>query len=250
MVFTLYRCVTANGVRISRPTSNVIAYKDQRQLQIVNLESKYPLKSCVVDEDVTFWKWVNETTIGLVTNTSIYHWSIDSDASAPHKVFERSSSLQAAQIVSYKVNSENKWMALVGILQQGGRVVGNIQLYSRDTSVSQSIEGHAAVFAELQLDGASYKTKLFISAMGSVTGAKVQLHKLADLVSCISSRLSIIRIRIILLSRKKSISSSLLRDRTTSRSQCKFLLVTTLSSLSLNTDSFISTILKLAFALT
>ena len=33
-----------------------------------------------------------------------------------------------------KVNNENKWMALVGISQQGGRLVGSIQLYSRDKS--------------------------------------------------------------------------------------------------------------------
>ena len=85
-------------------------------------------------------------------------------------------------------------MALVGISRQGGRVVGNIQLYSRDRNVSELIEGHAAVFAELQLGGAPSKTKLFISAVGNVTGAKVQLHKyhLADLASCISSRLIII----------------------------------------------------------
>ena len=126
-----------------------------------------------MSEDVTYWKWISEKTIGLVTDAAVYHWSIDSDASVPVKVFERHTSLQGSQIISYKVNSEDKWMALIGISQQGGRVVGNMQLYSRDRSVSQPIEGHAAAFAELQLDAAPSKTKLFAFAVRNATGAKV-----------------------------------------------------------------------------
>ena len=122
---------------------------------------------------LTLSKPFNEKTIGLVTETSVYHWSIDSDASAPQKMFERHTSLQGAQIISYKVNSEDKWMTLIGISQQGGRVVGNMQLYSKDRSVSQPIEGHAAAFAELQLEGAPSKTKLFTFAVRNATGAKV-----------------------------------------------------------------------------
>jgi len=165
------RPITADSA-IMHPTSKIIALKAQRQLQIFNLELKSKLKSHLMNEDVTFWKWINEKTIGLVTETSVYHWSIDSDASAPQKMFERHTSLQGAQIISYKVNSEDKWMALIGISQQGGRVVGNMQLYSKDRSVSQPIEGHAAAFAELQLEGAPSKTKLFAFAVRNATGAK------------------------------------------------------------------------------
>jgi len=166
------RPITADSA-IMHPTSKIIALKAQRQLQIFNLELKAKLKSHVMSEDVTFWKWISEKTIGLVTDVAVYHWSIDSDASVPVKVFERHTSLQGSQIISYKVNSEDKWMALIGISQQGGRVVGNMQLYSRDRSVSQPIEGHAAAFAELQLDGASSTTKLFTFAVRNATGAKV-----------------------------------------------------------------------------
>ena len=168
------RPITADSA-IMHPTSKIIALKAQRQLQIFNLELKSKIKSHVMTEDVTFWKWINEKTIGLVTETSVYHWSIDSDSSAPQKVFERNTSLQGAQIISYKINSEDKWMALIGISQQGGRVVGNMQLYSRDRSVSQPIEGHAAAFAELQLEGAPSKTKLFTFAVRNATGAKVRI---------------------------------------------------------------------------
>ncbi len=166
------RPITADSA-IMHPSQKIIALKAQRQLQIFNLELKSKLKSHVMTEDVTFWKWVNEKTIGLVTENSVYHWSIDSDSAGPQKVFDRNTSLQGSQIISYKVNSEDKWMALIGISQQGGRVVGNMQLYSKDRAVSQPIEGHAAAFAEIQLEGAPTKTKLFTFAVRNATNAKV-----------------------------------------------------------------------------
>lgn len=48
-----------------------------------------------------------------------------------------------------------------------------MQLYSKDRGVSQPIEGHAAAFAELRLDGATTSSKLFSFAVRSATGAKV-----------------------------------------------------------------------------
>ena len=30
-------------------------------------------------EDVTFWKWVNLNTIALVTETTVFHWSMEGE---------------------------------------------------------------------------------------------------------------------------------------------------------------------------
>lgn len=49
-----------------------------------------------------------------------------------------------------------------------------MQLYSRERAVSQPIEGHAASFAQVRLDGASEDTKLFAFAVRTATGAKVR----------------------------------------------------------------------------
>lgn len=48
-----------------------------------------------------------------------------------------------------------------------------MQLYSKARGVSQPIEGHAASFAELKLDGANSPSKLFAFAVRTTTGAKV-----------------------------------------------------------------------------
>lgn len=51
-----------------------------------------------------------------------------------------------------------------------------MQLYSRDRQVSQPIEGHAAAFAEIKLEGGQTPTKLFVFAVRTATGAKVNVR--------------------------------------------------------------------------
>ena len=124
-------------------------------------------------EDVIFWKWYSPTTLGLVTDTAVYHWSIEGD-STPIKVFDRHASLAGCQIINYRVNPDEKWMLLIGIsATPQGRVVGAMQLFSKDRGVSQAIEGHAGAFSNLFLDGATVETKVFSFAVRTATGAKV-----------------------------------------------------------------------------
>ena len=66
-------------------------------------------------------------------------------------------------------------MAVVGISQQAGRVVGALQLYSRERSLSQGIEAHAAAFGTIRLEGAPADTKLFTFANRSATNAKLHV---------------------------------------------------------------------------
>jgi clathrin heavy chain len=66
-------------------------------------------------------------------------------------------------------------MVAVGISQQQGRVVGAMQLYSKDRGISQAIEGHAAAFGTLRLEGAPADTKVFTFAVRTATGAKLHV---------------------------------------------------------------------------
>ena len=113
----------------------------------------------------------------MVTETAVYHWTIVDQASPPQKVFDRHVSLAGAQIINYRVTPDEKWLVVVGISGNSApgafKIKGSIQLYSKDRSLSQSIEGHAAAFAELKLDGRQHPTKLFTFASRTATGAKV-----------------------------------------------------------------------------
>ncbi|KAF0366022.1 Clathrin heavy chain [Gigaspora margarita] len=159
---------------IMHPTSKILALKAARQLQIFNLELKSKVKSHNMHEDVVFWKWINVKTLGLVTGTAVYHWSMDGD-STPTKVFDRHASLQNAQVINYRVNSDEKWMVLVGISAVEGRVAGHMQLFSKERQVSQPIEGHAAAFATLTLENGVSPTRLFTFAVRNPSGAKLHI---------------------------------------------------------------------------
>lgn len=147
-----------------------------KTLQIFDLAQKTKVKSTTMTEDVVFWKWYSDTSLGLVTDTSVYHWDIFDPAQlAPQKMFERNQNLSGCQIINYRVEDDEKWMVVVGISQQQGRVVGSMQLYSRDRGISQAIEGHAAAFGSLRLDDGQTDTKLFTFANRSATGAKLHI---------------------------------------------------------------------------
>lgn len=73
----------------------VIALKAQsRTLQIFDLAQKQKLKSNTMNEDVVFWKWYSTESLGLVTDTAVYHWNVyDPSQGAPVKVFDRNTNL-------------------------------------------------------------------------------------------------------------------------------------------------------------
>ena len=78
----------------------VIALKaQQRTLQIFDLGQKIKLKSATMNEDVLFWKWISIDTLGLVTESSIFHWNVfDNAQAAPTKVFERNANLNVRHL--------------------------------------------------------------------------------------------------------------------------------------------------------
>lgn len=155
----------------------VLALKaNGRTIQVFDLSSKSKLKSTVMNEDVVFWKWFSETSLGMVTDTSVYHWNVyDPTQNSPVKIFERNSNLAGCQIINYRVNDDEKWMVIVGISQKEGRVAGTMQLYSKDRGISQQIEGHAAAFGTFQAEGNATPYKLFTFSVRSATGAKLHV---------------------------------------------------------------------------
>lgn len=49
---------------------------------------KQEVKSHVNNEDVVFWKWISDSTIGMITDTVVYHWTM-ADTTSPQKIFDR-----------------------------------------------------------------------------------------------------------------------------------------------------------------
>lgn len=137
-----------------------------------------------MNEDVTFWAWINDTTLGMVTEHSVYHWKVTEGQAAPQKIFDRHASLNGNQIINYRISDDGQWLVLVGISsnpaagQPGSnafKIKGSMQLYSLERGVSQPIEGHAAAFTTVKMEGASQPSKLFCFAVRSGNGAKLHV---------------------------------------------------------------------------
>ena len=79
----------AEGILMHR-TRNVIALRAPQNntttIQVFDLDSKSKLKQCVVNEQVRFWRWIDEDTLGIVGKTDVYHTNIN-DSNAPQKIF-------------------------------------------------------------------------------------------------------------------------------------------------------------------
>lgn len=77
----------------------VIALQAQkRTLQIFDLGLKQKLKSHVMTEDLVYWKWYSPDSLGLVTETAVYHWNVyDSAQMTPTKMFERNTNIQVSE---------------------------------------------------------------------------------------------------------------------------------------------------------
>ena len=151
------------------PVSKVIALKAtvagaaQDHLQIFNIEMKSKMKSHQMPESVVFWTWIGPSMLGIVTNTAVFHWSMEGDA-APAKVFDRTPNLNGAQIIAYRARQDLKWFTLVGIApgdpSRPQLVKGNMQLYSAAQQRSQALEAHAAAFATHHVPGNAQKSQL------------------------------------------------------------------------------------------
>uniref|UniRef100_A0A5F9DSZ0 Clathrin heavy chain n=1 Tax=Oryctolagus cuniculus TaxID=9986 RepID=A0A5F9DSZ0_RABIT len=159
---------------IMNPASKVIALKAGKTLQIFNIEMKSKMKAHTMSEEVIFWKWISVNTVALVTETAVYHWSMEGD-SQPTKMFDRHASLAGCQMIHYRADEHHKWLLLIGIAAQQNRVVGAMQLYSVDRKVSQPIEGHAAAFAEFKIEGNAKPATLFCFAVRSPAGGKLHI---------------------------------------------------------------------------
>eukprot|EP01041_Mallomonas_annulata_P003267 gene3267-6467_t len=141
---------------IMNPSSRIIAVRDGIQLQLLDLENRSEVKSCIMPTPVIFWRWISSTAIALVTVSSVFHWTIEG-SSVPVKIFDRHSSFTViTPIIGYQVSNDKKWCLLIGIAAgPGGVVNGIMQLYSIDKATTQMLQGHTGVFTAIKVPGRS-----------------------------------------------------------------------------------------------
>merc|ERR1712224_1046439 len=145
--------VTADSILV-HPAQKILSLRAGQTLQVYNIDEKLKLKEHTMNEPIVFWKWISNNTLALITEKSVYHWSLEGNY-PPTKIFDRTSNLASHQIINYCSDITQKWLLIVGITLQNNRVVGQMQMYSVEKKVSQPIEGHCGAFSRVTLPGAN-----------------------------------------------------------------------------------------------
>ncbi|KAL9644530.1 hypothetical protein ABK040_009394 [Willaertia magna] len=158
---------------IMHPTTKVLALRDANNaLQIFNLDMRAKTKEHQMNEPIVFWKWISTNTIAIVTNTAVYHWSMEGN-SAPKKMFDRHPNLANASIINYRTDSKQQWLLLIGLTRaEDNSTKGVMQLYSVEKKVTQPIDGHAACFVDFKLSN-NYVTTVVCIATNTPQGGKL-----------------------------------------------------------------------------
>ena len=160
MEFSKRKMAKADGVMM-HPHQNIMAVRAKNgpnniMIQVYNLDSKQKLKDITVNFDVTFWKWLNDNVIGLVSPTSVFVLNISDMNSPAKKAFDRQGPLAQGNVfvMNLVCDSNAQWFVLsaIGSSNVGGQpqVVGYIQLYNAQQNASQNVEGFAPAMGNVK----------------------------------------------------------------------------------------------------
>lgn len=76
---------STHRARVCAQDGNTIAVRAGQAMQIFNLELSKKIKSHKMDDSkpVQFWCWISLNTVAIVTDTEVFHWSVDGTWGAP-----------------------------------------------------------------------------------------------------------------------------------------------------------------------
>eukprot|EP00922_Rhytidocystis_sp_ex-Travisia-forbesii_P070816 GHVS01105726.1.p1 GENE.GHVS01105726.1~~GHVS01105726.1.p1 ORF type:complete len:1773 (+),score=396.02 GHVS01105726.1:341-5659(+) len=182
---------------LMNPVDNIIALRGKTEgqtghfIQVFNLDTKQKLAVHQFPESIVFWKWLKPRQLAVVSDKSVYHWSIEGGEGAgevPEKIFDRQGKVAegTTQLINYASDKNQKWCVLVGIsTADGGKTIdGSMQLYSIEKKQQQMLEGHAGCFAEIVLDESQGATTgVFMFAERKKDGGGVSRLHVMDIYS-------------------------------------------------------------------
>lgn len=132
---------------LMHPLREMVAIRAGQTIQLLDIVGKQLVKSTQVPEPIVYWTWINETTIGMVSETSVYHWTVNNPS--PQLVFARLPQMAGMKITSYSTNPEMTWCILVGIGVENNMIIGRSQFFSVEMNAPQQLNAMAATFCKI-----------------------------------------------------------------------------------------------------
>ncbi|XP_071790366.1 clathrin heavy chain 2-like [Asterias amurensis] len=184
------------------PRKPWLALKVGRHFQVFNIVAEKQLHRCTTKDDVQYWTWISDDIIGMVGAKAVYHWDLSPPADlGPQKVFARHTRLSVCQIISYKADPTQRWLALVGLYRDYdsesnefhvNNISGIAQVYSIDNKWSQPMDAQAVSFATYRRSE-NVLPSSFLCVANRLSGQQGKLHVIelgphkpgnAALISC------------------------------------------------------------------
>jgi clathrin heavy chain len=130
-------------------------------IQIFDMKNEKKVSQAEVKEDIEYWAWLNNTTLGVVGTTSVYH--VEAKSGSVSKIFDRAAQLNGSHIMGYSMSKSGNWAILHGIgAAEDKSIVGNMQLYSIEKSQQQILEGFCGTFSDVCVcEDPEYSNSLF-----------------------------------------------------------------------------------------
>lgn len=179
--------MNAKGILMHRSQNAIALRADQGPaatvIQVYNLETKQKVRECTVSEPVSFWRWVDDDTLGIIGKTGVYHASVNvasttTDKAAPQKIFDQDAKFGSCQIMNYGIDGSKKWCYLVGIYQGANNAIcGHMQLFFIEKKQQQLLDGgFCATFSDMPVTTASHKNSLFCFCQKKAGDMSTKLH--------------------------------------------------------------------------
>ena len=93
----------------------MIYFVAQNTVQVFNTDSKSKIASLQINFEVIFWDWIDDKTLLMISENSVYRWNYENLDSVPIKWFDKSSSLDDCQIINAETDDSGHWCFVSGI---------------------------------------------------------------------------------------------------------------------------------------
>lgn len=170
------------------PTAKILALRKGSNIQVFDVGASQRLKACIFDK-VQTWCWLDSQTIGIITDTAVYHWVLGSDSSPQH-IFDRGVNFPSSPLhnfLTYRSDTGKKWHMISAAAREQTGWTGKALLYSSENNQSRVLDGYACCFISTSTPTESRKCNIMCLArqagpqgwqvmiMELPTGAKVDI---------------------------------------------------------------------------
>ncbi|KAL7720985.1 Clathrin heavy chain [Entamoeba marina] len=146
---------------LMHPQKQIMAVASGTTVQMFDVQTKSRVADITLQTPLVFWKWANDHILAIVTTNAVYHFDLHSPSAAPRKIVDRHPELSSSQIIGYKIDPTEKWIAVIALLQRGNDIVGKNSIVFFGKNASQIIDGYAASFYEYKFDDANEPSVMF-----------------------------------------------------------------------------------------